>query len=54
MTNKINRDNYQINDFFKSDSGTLKYIAQWDENKSDIVFEEIQEEDFYIKRKENE
>ena len=53
MINKINHDKYQNNDFIKSNSESLKYIAQWDEKTSDIVLKEIKDEDFYKKRKEN-
>jgi len=31
--------------------GSLKYVAQWDEKKSDIVLKEIKDEDFYKKKK---
>jgi hypothetical protein len=32
----------------------LKYIAQWDEKKSDIAFKQIKDKDFYKKKGENE
>ena len=31
-----------------------RFVAQWDEKKSDIVFKEIKDKDFYKERKENE
>jgi len=34
--------------------GSLKYVAQWDEKKSDIVVKEIKDEDFYKKKEKNE
>tara|TARA_R110002020_G_scaffold277603_2_gene493054 strand:- start:5480 stop:5638 length:159 start_codon:yes stop_codon:yes gene_type:complete len=41
------------NHLFK-ENRSLKYIAQWDEKKSDIVFKEIKDKDFYKKRNINE
>lgn len=41
-------------DYLPKNSESLKYIAKWDDEKSDIVLKAIKDEDFYKKRGENE
>lgn len=47
-------DAYKFEDlekiYIKPNSESLKYIAQWDDEKSDIVLKAIKDEDFYKKK----